>query len=137
MTATHEALIAQLNAYRTHTALGTKKADALSAKLSSIRLKLAEDNSPKPTSIAQYDPHKTQLGTKTARQPVGRFVYLSCLIHYERDKLQRALTCLQLIPSKILFSPFRLLDRTATTRVGFVFNTMGDPEYPPATGPET
>ena len=36
------ALIAQLTAHRAHTALGTKKADALSAKLSGIRLQLNE-----------------------------------------------------------------------------------------------
>lgn len=48
MTATHEAFITQLSAYRTHTTLGTKKADALSAKLSGIRLKLAKQ------SLLQY-----------------------------------------------------------------------------------
>lgn len=42
MTATHEAFITQLSVYRTHTTLGTKKADALSAKLSDIRLQLTE-----------------------------------------------------------------------------------------------
>ena len=36
------ALIAQLTAHRAHTALGTKKADALSAKLSGIRLQLTK-----------------------------------------------------------------------------------------------
>ncbi len=37
------ALIAQLTAHRAKTALGVKKADALSAQLSGIRLKLAEE----------------------------------------------------------------------------------------------